>query len=516
MVLHSSRMPASMSARGGSKYPPRQQQSNVKTSRLLKGTSGASPLDAFDGLKMDLEGGSLSARSAGTRRVPADEKKKRMLAIQERNERKAIRKKQENIVLQKFLTKHSTASDRATKSALTSSITKIVSLYFQNQPLTTNLTSSMLNDLEERVINACSKIPAEVEAYKVDFARSSSASGKYGHQMKPSGIPDLNFQNSKNVDLSLPTNINNDWAALTIANAIDFEEEKKRDKIKDKEGKRRQREKFDEQKASNDRRREEEREEGRLERLKGIEKFNEFKRQEEEQAAKKVKEHEELRNMYTQQVEMRRIEKEKQAKRMKEEALKDAARLARELKSSQDAALENKRSERVRYQGMVEESARNEIVRQQEKEKQAAHDRKLASDHKKKLDKEDAARAKALEDRMKRYEGIGAQWATTGAGAQKAKEEAKMMDIIAKEAAKKEQRDDDRNRRDKEKIASDKVMMKKLNTRLLNEKKQRDEHEATLERKFYNSMKLENENAIMSEKMKQDRKNKPPLNTSRN
>lgn len=88
-------MPASMSARGGSKYPPRQQQSNVKTSRLLKGTSGASPLDAFDGLKMDLEGRSLSARSAGTRRVPADEKKKRMLAIQERNERKAIRKKQE-------------------------------------------------------------------------------------------------------------------------------------------------------------------------------------------------------------------------------------------------------------------------------------------------------------------------------------------------------------------------------------------------------------------------------------
>ena len=90
-----------------------------------------------------------------------------------------------------------------------------------------------------------------------------------------------------------------------------------------------------------------------------------------------------------------------------------------------------KRSERKRYQAMVDESARNEIVRQQEKEKQAAADRKLAADYKKKLDKEEAARAKALEDRMKRYEGIGEEWAKTGAGAQKAKEEAKILAIIA-------------------------------------------------------------------------------------
>ena len=43
--------------------------------------------------------------------------------------------------------------------------------------------------------------------------------------------------------MALPKNINNDWAALTIANAIDFEEGKKRDKLNDKDKKMKQRQK---------------------------------------------------------------------------------------------------------------------------------------------------------------------------------------------------------------------------------------------------------------------------------
>ncbi|GMI12286.1 hypothetical protein TrVE_jg4535 [Triparma verrucosa] len=499
MVLNSSRMPLSMSARGGSKYPPRQPGTvNPKTRR-----AGEGPRDAFDGLKLELMGKGGGMKSTRFGGGGDDKKKVRMAAIQERNEKKAVRRKQQNIVLQKFLTKFGQSTDRATKSALANSITKMVTIYFDARSLGEDLTAAMLADLERRVEGACQKIPKEVEAYKRDFERSG-AKGKYGSSSKPTNVPDLDLQAGGGSDLTLPSNINNDWAALTIANAIDFEEKKRKEKVDDKERKMKQRQKFDQQKAENDRRRQQEIEEGRLERLRNQEKFNDFKRQEAEQAEKKAKEHEELRRMYAQQVEQRRIEKEKEARRLKEEAEKDAARLARELKSSQDAALDLKRSERKRYQAMVDESARNEIVRQQEKEKQAAADRKLAADYKKKLDKEEAARAKALEDRMKRYEGIGEEWAKTGAGAQKAKEEAKILAIIAKEAAKKEQRDDDRNRLDKEKIAHDKVMMKKLNARLLQEKKARDEHEKSMEAKFYNSMKQENEHAISMEKMKEE------------
>ena len=114
---------------------------------------------------------------------------------------------------------------------------------------------------------------------------------------------------------------------------------------------------------------------------------------------------------------------------------------------------------------MIDESTQNELLRQEAKAKEAALDQKLMSDYKAKLDREEKTRAEALKARMSRYEGIGKAFATTGAGAQKAAEEKKVMDIIAREAKKKEARDDERNRRDREKLMEDKVMMKKVGER---------------------------------------------------
>jgi len=102
---------------------------------------------------------------------------------------------------------------------------------------------------------------------------------------------------------------------------------------------------------------------------------------------------------------------------------------------------------------MVVESEKNEVLKQRRKEEAAEEDKKLMADYKARLDREDAKRAKALEDRMSRYEAIGNDWATSGAGAKKAAKEKKIMDIIHKEAKKKEDRDDARIRRDKEKVS---------------------------------------------------------------
>ena len=91
MVLNSSRMPLSMSARGGSKYPPRQPGTvNPKTRR-----AGEGPRDAFDGLKLELMGKGGGMKSTRFGGGGDDKKKVRMAAIQERNEKKAMRKKQQ-------------------------------------------------------------------------------------------------------------------------------------------------------------------------------------------------------------------------------------------------------------------------------------------------------------------------------------------------------------------------------------------------------------------------------------
>lgn len=97
----------------------------------------------------------------------------------------------------------------------------------------------MLIDLEDKVKSACSKVPAEVEAYKRDFEKSGSSYARG----KPKNVPDLDLKKKDPSQMALPKNIDNDWAALTIANAIDYEEGKKREKREDKERKMKQRQK---------------------------------------------------------------------------------------------------------------------------------------------------------------------------------------------------------------------------------------------------------------------------------
>ena len=99
MVLKNT-LPLSMTARGGSKYPPR----NVGNSKSRPPLSSGRGLDAYDALKLELSNSSASTgvsgaaafgASRGTGRLSDDAKKLRMAALQERQNLVAQRKKQQ-------------------------------------------------------------------------------------------------------------------------------------------------------------------------------------------------------------------------------------------------------------------------------------------------------------------------------------------------------------------------------------------------------------------------------------
>lgn len=94
-----------------------------------------------------------------------------------------------------------------------------------------------MHKLEEQVKSECTNIPKEILQYQNQFTN-----GQNPAQSKK--VPTLNINKKREVG-ELPSNIGDDWSALTIANAIDFEEKKKNDIIKDKITKKNQRAKFD-------------------------------------------------------------------------------------------------------------------------------------------------------------------------------------------------------------------------------------------------------------------------------
>jgi hypothetical protein len=110
---------------------------------------------------------------------------------------------------------------------------------------------------------------------------------------------------------------------------------------------------------------------------------------------------------------------------------------------------------------MMEESRFNSDVKAELKKRAEQEELALQAEGAARQKREDARRAKALADKHAKYESIGKQWETQGAGREQAEAEKKVMAIIAKEAKLKEDRDDARHRRDNEKIQEGKQLFHK-------------------------------------------------------
>ena len=250
--------------------------------------------------------------------------------------------------------------------------------------------------MELKVKSACANVPEEVAAYKRDFETRQ----KYKPRSDP--IPKLNLDSgdakSRAASLEMPANIKNDWVALTIANAIEYEENAKNEKLNEKQKKKMQMKCLDEQQAEKEERRKREKELAKQRRLEMEANHEAFKKQEAARRDKEAKKHQELCKMYNEQVNERRILRENEKLRMKIEAEKEAARLTKELEYSEKLSMKSKAEEKSRYQDMIAETRRNEALREKQKEEAAIEDKRLAMEYKAKLDREEAARVKVSLD----------------------------------------------------------------------------------------------------------------------
>ena len=215
--------------------------------------------------------------------------------------------------------------------------------------------------------------------------------------------------------------------------------------------------------------------------------------------------------MYSEQLEQKRIRKETEKIRLTDEAKSEAKSLQRQLDQTRSDAAKVKQEERERYQQMQLTSKENEEFKMRKKEQDAQLDQKLMNDYKLKLERDDAMKKKALNDRMSKYESIGNQWATTGAGAQKAAQEKEIMRIVTRDAKLKEDRDDARNKADKDKLVKDKILMRDLNNKLIEEKRDRIRAEHERDAAFAKRAKEDNDSLIQAEKDKMARKKNAAL-----
>ena len=505
-------LPLSFRSKGGSKYPPRYSEnaphhhSHASSTNMMSNTANLQ-IPGYTQMKMDItpvsqithtnslanrqnvEKLSLTSSRLSQKRV------NKLSDVLAREQQKGQMGKQQAIITQQYIQKYAKSSSRAVHQAQSHCIKKLISGVFSS--LDGLASASQLYQLEQSVKSACAKVPDEIKEYKRSFQEGRNPPAKVVPKLS------LNDDNSKREIGSLPGNIKDDWTALTIANAIDFEEKKKFDVNRDKERKNRQRENLNKQMEEVKERKMQELEEGMRERNENKRRYNDYMKQEEERMAKEKVQNEKLREMYSSQLMEKRERKEREIARAKEEARKEAASLQRQINKTREEALANKRSEKERYQQMQVTSAANENYKKKLKDEEAALDKKLHEEYTKREEANEARRRKDLNDRKAKSDAIGSQWATTGAGAAKAEEERKMMEIIAREAKLKEDRDDLRSKRDKEKIAADKILMKKLNEQLMEEKRFRNEKERERDRDFALAAKLDNDEKIRQEAVKQ-------------
>ena len=226
------------------------------------------------------------------------------------------------IVLQQFNQKFARHNSRAINQAQKICIKKLCASFFSS--LDSSLASaSELYKLEETVRKECEKVPDQVSEYKRTFQSGANPPQKT--------VPKLSLNEGPKQVKSLPKNIGDDWTALTIANAIEFEEKKKNDKEKDKQMKRRQRENFDSQMNEVKARKMAELEEGKKEREENKKRYDTYLQQEADRQAREKVQHDKLRDMYSDQLRDKRERIAREKSRVNEEAKKEAASLQRQI-----------------------------------------------------------------------------------------------------------------------------------------------------------------------------------------
>ena len=174
---------------------------------------------------------------------------------------------------------------------------------------------------------------------------------------------------------------------------------------------------------------------------------------------------------------------EKRARRMKEfqderaREIRDIEKCKNELQKEKEDAMKAKVAERARLEQIKSANLEREVMIANKKKEEAALEARLAAEYIAKVDREQAAREKALEDRMQRYKDIGEKWESSGAGKKQRETTLALEQKILREAKAKENADSERERRDKAKLRSDGKMIMETNLRMAREKKRSEKEQ---------------------------------------
>jgi hypothetical protein len=171
-----------------------------------------------------------------------------------------------------------------------------------------------------------------------------------------------------------------------------------------------------------------------------------------------------------------RIAKEKADRRAKEE--RDIAQCKKELRREQEDAQRRKNEAMAAMEKIKIENIKREAILAQRRQDAADEEKRLAAEYIRRADEEQARRDKVLEDRMKRYEDIGQQWADSGAGKKQREATIALEKKILREAAAKEQKDLDRENYDREMLRKNKQMMMATNKSMADAKAKKEKDQA--------------------------------------
>ena len=229
--------------------------------------------------------------------------------------------------------------------------------------------------------------------------------------------------------------------------------------------------------------------------------LQEWKKTQEEKTAAITNRMQEEKKVREQQIAARKAAREAERNERQTREEKELALCRREIQRQQQNALSKKEAERERLKNVRIENAKENAIRATRAAAEAAEDQRLMNEYKAKLDKEESDRASAFARRMARLEQFSQKSGTEEGGAiyQQQKAEREFEELVLKEALKKDQADEDRERRDKENLRLNKIRMAHENKMLMMAKKQAKDAANADEANYANRFRREGEEYLREE-----------------
>ncbi|GMH75274.1 hypothetical protein TrLO_g13993 [Triparma laevis f. longispina] len=412
------------------------------------------------------------------------QRKIKIQALAEKEAERARKSRLESLLAQKLVAKYGTRM----KSPTNVVIKRTVKSFLQNAK---HISEADLKAVEEAVKRAIEQPESSFGSINAPESYSTSKPSASSRSSSKAKLSEGLGKTTLVLDPDDPKT--NPWTVMDTLKAIEAEESLKQDKIDLKAERKSMAKTLEQQMSIEGVRARQQKKEDEAYLAQQQRMLNEWKR-EQEFADKIIHEKNlQMRKIRQEQMDEKkaRFAKMKADDRAKE--LRDIVACKRELKKEKDDVEKSKVEERKRLEKIKIANVEKEKVLEKKKAEAVAWEMKLAADYIANEEAKDAAREKALVDRMSRYEEIGQQWADSGAGKKQREAELALERKILREAQAKDQADIDRETRDKDNLRLNKKMMMETNQKMATDKARRDKAQEAKDSIYANRFRREGE-----------------------